>query len=66
MLNYGNVSRLFLMATHLLNKFHGKVAYDISILGLCVIAHICGLGLEYVHARRSRIINLIKNKGNWE
>jgi hypothetical protein len=66
MLNYGNVSRIFLMATHVLNKFHGKVAYDGSILGLCAIAHICGLGLEYVHVRRSRIINSVKNKGNCE
>ncbi len=54
------------MATHVLNKFHGKVAYDGSILGLCAIAHICGLGLEYVHARRSRIINSVRNKSNWE
>jgi len=66
MLNNGNISRIFLMTTHVLDKFHGKVAYVGSILGLCAIAHICGLGLEYVRARRSRIINLVKNKGNWE
>jgi hypothetical protein len=52
------------MATHVLNKFHGKVAYDGSILGLRAIAHICSLGLEYAHVRRSRIINSVRNKCN--